>query len=278
MSTQTIFRVVNPNKAYTKLSNVLLADTDLSFECKGFLVSILMLPTDWTFNVAWLKTKFGISKDAAYKLIKEAGQAGYCKKIETRRQNGTLAKVEYHFADDPADFLENKPLPENPEVEQPLPEKPEPAPATSGKSGRIQRELTATNNDKGNPPVSPPEGDKRTKRTKVALPEDWVLPDDWFDWAMRYADFAIADETIRKEGEQFADYWIGSGKRMVDWRRTWQRWWRTYCERNARRPYANGHAMTNFDRKIEGARRFTEMMDQIESKRNGHDLPRISGR
>jgi hypothetical protein len=143
ISAQTIFRVVNPNKTYTKLSNVLLSDTKIGFECKGFLVSILMLPVDWAFHVNWLRTKYGVGKDKAYDLVNEAIEHKYCRRVHVRRKGGTVARVEYHFSDDPADLkTSHEPLSGKPEVApiEPLPEMPEvdarqpplPAATTSG--------------------------------------------------------------------------------------------------------------------------------------------------
>ena len=176
---RTIFRVVNANKAYTKISNVLLDDKAISFECKGFLVSILKLPLDWKFYVKWVQKEFDVGRDKAYGLVKEATERGYCRRVVVRRKAGQVDRNEYHFADDPAELLTSNQqlLPEKPEaVDQALaPEKngplpgfpevaaqtatsgpnhfrPEPLPveATSGKAARIQRKkqdkgLTSTN-------------------------------------------------------------------------------------------------------------------------------------
>jgi hypothetical protein len=176
---RTIFRVVNANKAYTKISNVLLDDKAISFECKGFLVSILKLPLDWQFYVTWLQKEFGVGRDKAYGLVKEATERGYCRRVVVRRAAGQVTRHEYHFADDPADLLTSREqlLAEKPEVvdQAPAPERseplrgfqevaaqsatsgrnhfrpePHPAEAISGKAAHIQRkkqdkELSITN-------------------------------------------------------------------------------------------------------------------------------------
>jgi hypothetical protein len=167
MSAQTIFRVVNPNKSYTKLSNTLLGDRKLRFETKGFLVSILMLPADWAFHVTWLCNEYGTGKDKAYALVKEAIKRGYCRRVYVRTDGGTVSRVEYHFSDDPADFVKaNAPLPDKPEVGKPLPALPDLAVATSGKAGHIQRKDT----DKGLTVTKlPPTPRKRRGAREAAL-------------------------------------------------------------------------------------------------------------
>jgi hypothetical protein len=189
---QTIFRVVNPNKAYTKLSNVLLGDTTISFECKGFLVSILMLPVDWAFHVNWLRSKFGVGKDKAYDLVKEAIEHRYCRRVHVRRKGGTVARVEYHFTDDPTDMkAPDDQLPETPEVApvEQLPETPEvacalatsgndhfrqrplPASATSGKAGHIQRKQSHKGLKDTNSPPTPRsrKGSRRERERNLVL-------------------------------------------------------------------------------------------------------------
>lgn len=107
MNEQTIFRVTGPNRSYTKLSNVLLADATISFECKGFLVSVLRLPPDWAFNIAWLRKTFGTSKNKAYALVSEAIKCGYCKRVHARTATGNLTgATEYLFSDDPQDLAQ----------------------------------------------------------------------------------------------------------------------------------------------------------------------------
>jgi hypothetical protein len=105
MSDQTIFRVSGPNRSYTKISNVLLEDPSISFACKGFLVSILRLPSNWSFNVKWLCNTYGVTKGAAYKLVDEAIERGYCARRRLRAPDGTLSGgTEYVFSDAPEEL------------------------------------------------------------------------------------------------------------------------------------------------------------------------------
>lgn len=56
------------------------------------------------------------------------------------------------------------------------------------------------------------------------LPDDFVMPDDWKDWARDKRGWSTAD--IETEAENFTDYWQarGSGATKRDWRKAWQTW------------------------------------------------------
>lgn len=89
--------------------------------------------------------------------------------------------------------------------------------------------------------VSPAEDtniDHRSERSERdarghRLPEDWKLPDDWREWAKKYAPSRAL--YISSEAESFRDYWCdkpGRDALKLNWRGTWQRWWRRACERS----------------------------------------------
>lgn len=115
-------------------------------------------------------------------------------------------------------------------------------------------------------PLSPSQAKGKPRTAKTGLSRDWVIPSGWFDWAIANAQgIPDADGAAALEADKFRDYWVGHGKRMADWEATWRNWWRKAVgDRRTRAPARNGH-MTNFDRKIEGARRFTALMDAREA-------------
>ena len=60
---------------------------------------------------------------------------------------------------------------------------------------------------------------KNKRGTRIS--QDWVLPDEWKDWAITQG----ANATL--EGEKFYDYWIakpGQGGVKLDWAATWRNW------------------------------------------------------
>jgi len=62
-------------------------------------------------------------------------------------------------------------------------------------------------------------GEQRASR----LPTDWVLPDDWRQWARAER----SDLDLDRAAASFADYWHGkAGKdgRKADWAATWRNW------------------------------------------------------
>jgi uncharacterized protein YdaU (DUF1376 family) len=67
------------------------------------------------------------------------------------------------------------------------------------------------------------------------LPEDWVLPRTWGEWAVEQG---LSVDTVRRQGEMFRDYWIAqSGAKAVklDWLATWRNWIRSHLSRSAPR-------------------------------------------
>ena len=77
-------------------------------------------------------------------------------------------------------------------------------------------------------PVDGDAEDERPQKAKTAtrLPEGWVLPKAWGEWALsERADFTEAD--VRREAACFADHWHAKGgadARKVDWQATWRNW------------------------------------------------------
>lgn len=64
------------------------------------------------------------------------------------------------------------------------------------------------------------------KKRGSRLPDDWVLPRDWGDWALSEG---WSEQVVRFEAERFRDHWWGaSGQRGVkrDWLATWRNWMR----------------------------------------------------
>lgn len=72
---------------------------------------------------------------------------------------------------------------------------------------------------------SPPAA--RSDRSRASrLPNDWVLPKSWGNWALTEHPEWNAD-IVRKVAERFRDHWLSKGgadARKVDWEATWRNW------------------------------------------------------
>jgi hypothetical protein len=85
------------------------------------------------------------------------------------------------------------------------------------KEERVEREL-----DDASPSAQP----ASKKPTGTRLPENWVLPKAWGEWALQERKDWNA-ETVRSVAEQFADHWhakAGADARKADWQATWRNW------------------------------------------------------
>ncbi len=65
----------------------------------------------------------------------------------------------------------------------------------------------------------------KVKKSKngTRLPADWVLPNDWREWAKAER----PDLLILSVADQFKDFWIsktGAGATKLDWQATWRNW------------------------------------------------------
>lgn len=72
--------------------------------------------------------------------------------------------------------------------------------------------------------------DDEKKKRASRLPDDWILEQEWGDWAESHG---MTGDEIEMEAEKFKDYWHGSGKVKVDWLATWRNWVRSYIERKS---------------------------------------------
>ena len=96
-----------------------------------------------------------------------------------------------------------------------------------------QRDVTRDppNDNISNPPdtypkpegLAPSPKSKRDRGTR--LPDDWVLPSEWRQWARERRGWSDAE--ISEEAEIFANYWqakSGSGACHTSWAKTWKNW------------------------------------------------------
>lgn len=78
----------------------------------------------------------------------------------------------------------------------------------------------------------PEEGRPKREGRGERLPEDWVLPKSWGNWALEH--FHVSAGEVRTEAASFKDYWVsraGSQARKKNWLATWRNWIRTEAGR-----------------------------------------------
>lgn len=86
------------------------------------------------------------------------------------------------------------------------------------------------NREPDKPPLSTP---KVKIESRIGLPEDWKLPEDWLEQTRQERpDLDLA--VIQASAENFRDYQISQGRQSANWRYEWRRWIRR--ERSQRNP------------------------------------------
>ena len=140
-------------------------------------------------------------------------------------------------------------------------------------SNDISNEISKLDNPQSPSGITPTEKSKRAHR----LPEDWVLPDDWRDAALRKG---LSDSEANRQAERMLN-WSRSAKNgaKLDWRRTWLNWIDDAPRANARagpppeRDYGKGalaRLIRNVDESLEN-----ERFGQTESEVSGGNVLRI---
>lgn len=74
-------------------------------------------------------------------------------------------------------------------------------------------------------PARAPEKALVEKRRPTRLPDDWFLPDDWRDWAVRL--YGMEPQRAVRISLDFRDFWhakAGPDAVKLDWLATWRRW------------------------------------------------------
>ena len=87
-----------------------------------------------------------------------------------------------------------------------------------------------------------------SKKRATRLPENWLLPKDWGEWAVCEG---WPEEVVRIEAEKFRDYWIGVGGQKGakrDWQATWRNWMRNSKSPRVLQGGQNGNGNYNTDR------------------------------
>jgi len=145
---------------------------------------------------------------------------------------------------------------------------------STGHSGATQGPLRGhtinkETNKQEDTPHSPPKGTARKSAPpkKTRLPDDWILPDEWRQWAREKR--GLMDGQIDWLAEDFHRYWTGpdakGGGRKADWKRTWQTGVDMKLSRGAV-PKSNGFAGHNPNQKPEGVPDDV-WQDMLEEKR-----------
>lgn len=80
---------------YTKVSNELLKDKELSLPAKGLLITMLSLPDDWSYSTLGLTSIVKESKNTIHRLLKELESKNYLIRKPIRDDKGRFVKYDY---------------------------------------------------------------------------------------------------------------------------------------------------------------------------------------
>ena len=82
---------------YTKISNKLLKDKQLSLAAKGLLITMLSLPDDWSYSTIGLTSIVKESKNTIHRLLNELESKNYLIRKSIRDDKGRFVKYDYYI-------------------------------------------------------------------------------------------------------------------------------------------------------------------------------------
>lgn len=95
--------------------------------------------------------------------------------------------------------------------------------------------ITLTSNHKPETSNQSIDTPRAASKKGTRLPDDWVLPKAWGEWALvERKDLSVED--VRRAGDSFADYWHAKSGReacKLDWEATWRNWIRNQRQGSA---------------------------------------------
>jgi hypothetical protein len=125
----SIIRAPRKESNYYILDKKISEDKRLSWAARGLLVFLLGKPDHWTVNVQALinetkASKKSTGRDGVWNLLKELIEVGYCTRLQTRKEDGTLGEMSYTISEDCAkprtDFQSTAPRTDSPCTARPF--------------------------------------------------------------------------------------------------------------------------------------------------------------
>lgn len=101
---------------YTRISNELLKDKDLSLAAKALLITMLSLPNDWSYSTVGLASLVKESKNTIHRLLKELESKNYLIRKSIRDDKGRFVKYDYVIYELPYPNIRNMDINPNTQI------------------------------------------------------------------------------------------------------------------------------------------------------------------
>ena len=115
----TIMRVQH-NKNYTVINNTICKDKRLSWKAKGIWLYAFSRPDDWQFHVDDLINQTTDKRSAVNSGLRELEKAGYLRREQKRKVDGTMGNSEWCFHETPVELKKCLPQVDFPSTDYPL--------------------------------------------------------------------------------------------------------------------------------------------------------------
>ncbi len=271
-----IIRAPRPERHYTQIRNDVARDDRLSYRARGVLVRLLSNADGFQMTATNLAREGREGRGAILTALRELRDAGYIRTIKQQDGHGRWSTETFVY-DTPQPTGVQKPDSGFPDAGSPDAGFFD---AIENKQQNTQQKNTQQKKERAPARAAETPGVER-KRSKPAdpeavvpspLPEDWVLPRDWEEWANKARPELAGD--LQRIAGRFKAY--GTVRRP---RRSWEAEWRGWIarERTASQPSRNGgtnhaaHRSTSYPRpslaeRASAARREFERRERQQSQ------------
>jgi hypothetical protein len=179
-SNVAIIRKAKPNR-FCSISNQLLQDSSISFECRGLIAYLLSKPDNWKCRVSDIEREGNIGRTERRRIMLEAERAGYLTYLKQRGVRGKFDDT-YMVHEEPvpkaertnsASRKDNPPYAENPHpvkphTDEPHPDEPHTENPTTYKETEVPNtDLTNTENNLFGSTAATSQEDKKKGKTEA---------------------------------------------------------------------------------------------------------------
>ena len=267
-----IIRAPRPEHHYTQIRNEVARDDRLSYRGRGVLVRLLSNADGFQMTAADLAREGREGRGAILTALRELRAAGYIRTTKVQDEHGRWSTRTFVY-DTPQPTGVQKPDSGFPDAGSPDSGSPDvgffDAKYRTPTEHPLEKERTAEASGVGKKRSNPA---GRQAAARGPLPEDWVLPRDWEEWAHKARPELAGD--LKRIAATFKA--VGTARRP---RRSWEAEWRCWIarERTASQQSRNGgtnhaaHRSTSYPRpslaeRASAARREFERRERQQSQ------------
>lgn len=214
---------IKKGESFVAIPERILTDSAISTHARLVLIYMIGKPDGWELHVWQIQRALGITQSGWQTARRQLQIRGYLNQTKQRAKNGDFF-WEIEVTDSPAAAGD----------------------VTATTTCDVAT-ATKTENLRSKDLLAQREPDQLRESKKGArLPDDWVLPKSWGEWALNERPDLQAED-IRKISEVFHDYWLANANQPSGKKANWQAAWRIWVRRESPTSQSQSHASKHRD-------------------------------